>query len=192
METKFETKETTDVKNYGIFKVQEVTKTSPDGKDLNFVKIKSRDWVSAVVIDQNLKVWMVEQWRHGTDKSMLEFPAGLVEDGELPMDGVIRECCEELGIKKENIHSIEKIYTACPNPAFMDNKMHAFFIKIVDDNSSTEENQNLDDHEFINIHKCDVNQVIENIVIDEDASVMYKHLWAAVSPIIYQLYQQQR
>ena len=40
---------------------------------------------------------MTEQYRHGTGKIALEFPAGIIDKGETPEDAAIRELQEECG-----------------------------------------------------------------------------------------------
>ena len=68
----------------------------PDGKIIpDFYTLWQPDWV--LVLAQNADgFWLMErQYRHGTGKVSLEFPAGIVEAGEAPIDAAKRELQEE-------------------------------------------------------------------------------------------------
>lgn len=178
----FEKIKTVDEKKYKIFSVVSETKKNPDGKNGEYVKIKSPDWVSAIVKITN-RVYgyvLVKQYRHGADKVLSEFPCGMVEEGETPLQAIIRECQEEIGITENDIVAIRKLYEANPNPAFMNNKMTCYEIVLNEDFSveDAKNNRNLDENEFIAVELVQHERVSE-IMCEPDTSVMMKMAWAS-------------
>jgi len=124
-----------------------------------FTVIDARDWVIVVpVIDspdgkQFIMVW---QWRHGAQSLSLEFPGGVMEQGENPDEAAIRELYEETGYKPQKI---EKIGEFSPNPAIMSNKVHFFLAE----NLTGGGKQNLDEDEYVEIALLDTNEVIQGM-----------------------------
>lgn len=161
-----------------IFDVVNENKKAPNGKNGTYVKIKAPNWVSAIVTrtcaDYNERFVMTAQYRHGVDKVMEEFPCGMVEEGESPLDAILRECEEEIGLDKNKILQIRKLYESNPNPAFMDNKMTCYYIEV---EGSCRQQQKLDENEFIEVRYRSDSQV-ENIMSSSDTSIMMKHAWA--------------
>lgn len=50
----------------------------------------------------------------------ISFPGGRIEEGENPLDASVRETCEELGIKEENIEVITELdYASSKNGSFV-------------------------------------------------------------------------
>lgn len=79
------------------------------------------DWVNAIVITQENKVVLVEQYRYPANDFYLEIPAGKVEENESYEEGILREVREETGFtsKKKPILLGEFMV----NPATQDNKI---------------------------------------------------------------------
>lgn len=173
----FETKSEINRINFPIFDVVLKRKKAPNGKEGSYVSIESPDWVSAIVelrhYSYGERFVMVKQFRHGTDAAHVEFPCGMVEKGESPLDAILRECEEEIGLKKEDIIKIEKIYEASPNPAFMNNKMTCF--RIVADRVHKDEIKP-DENEFLEC-KFWTDSEVEAQMNRPDSSVMMKLAW---------------
>ena len=70
----------------------------PNGKIIDdFYTLWQPDWVLILARTTEGKWVMTEQYRHGTGKIALEFPAGIIDKGETPEDAAIRELQEECG-----------------------------------------------------------------------------------------------
>ena len=66
---------------------------------------------------------MVRQWRHATQRVLLEIPAGTLEPDEPPADTARRELAEEAGLAASTWVEGPRFYTA---PGFCDELMHLF------------------------------------------------------------------
>lgn len=97
----------------------------PNG--LHPIKIDAPDWVTIIVKHEG-KLLVEKQRRYGTDSVVEEFPCGTVEKGENPADAAVRELAEETGFMLRT--TPVKIGYVSPNPVFMMNKMHYFFIDL--------------------------------------------------------------
>lgn len=70
----------------------------PNGKVIDdFYTLWQPDWVLILARTAEGKWVMTEQYRHGTGKIALEFPAGIIDKGETPEQAAIRELQEECG-----------------------------------------------------------------------------------------------
>ena len=70
----------------------------PNGKVIDdFYTLWQPDWVLILARTTEGKWVMTEQYRHGTGKIALEFPAGIIDKGETPEEAAIRELQEECG-----------------------------------------------------------------------------------------------
>lgn len=182
-ELSFEVLEEVDNIKFPIFDVSLTKKTNPNKEEGNYVSIKSPDWVSAIVETEKAsfreRFVMVSQYRHGENKVLTEFPCGMVEEGEAPIDAILRECEEEIGLDKNKILEIKKLYEANPNPAFMNNKMTCYYIKVESVNSE----QKLDKSEFIKKVFYDIDKV-ESTMKHPETSIMMKHAWEKYKKLI--------
>lgn len=164
-------------KNYKIFTAWEIKRQAEiDGREGNFVVVDSPDWVNIVSVVKNEKgedcFIMVRQFRHGTGKISLEFPAGLVDPGEKPEEAAARELKEETGYQADKITLIG---VADPNCAFMNNKNYTFYaegIKKVCD-------QSLDKNEIIDVVLVPVEEADRGFGSGEmmNAICILSHYW---------------
>lgn len=72
------------------------------------------DWVNALCLTTEGKVVLIEIYRHGIERSILELPGGIVEVGEDPEQTVRRELLEETGYVFAEAHHLHRI---SPNPS---------------------------------------------------------------------------
>ncbi len=81
-------------------KVAKETCELPNGKVIDdFYTLWQPDWVLILARTPESKWVMTEQYRHGTGKIALEFPAGIIDKGETPEQAAIRELQEECGFR---------------------------------------------------------------------------------------------
>lgn len=129
----------------GVFTVFEQQSLGPGGKEGRFSVIDARDWAVVVPLvgrGEDAQFLMVRQYRHGSDRSSLEFPGGVIETGEAPEKAAARELAEETGWISDTIYHAGTVF---PNPAIQSNRFHVFLA--LDPYSSVE--RRLDEHEVV-------------------------------------------
>ena len=126
-----------------VFKVrQDFSERESDGKDGNFFVIEAPNWINIVALTKDEKVVLVKQFRQGTQEITLEFPSGMIDDGEEPLTAAKRELLEETGFSSENIILIGK---SNPNPAIQNNTMFHYLAVDCEKTSET----SFDEHESL-------------------------------------------
>jgi len=68
------------------------------------------DFTLAIGVREDGKIPLVKQYRHGAKRSFWEFPAGLMEQNETPLDCVRREFIEEIGHELINPVLLSKFF----------------------------------------------------------------------------------
>ena len=126
----------------------------PNGNLLDATIIEFSTWANVLALTKNNEVVLVKQYRHGVCDVFWEFPGGVVEDSEDPVEGVKRELLEETGYAASNIMQVGKLY---PNPAFQTNTIYCF---IALDAEKVSE-QKLDAGEDIEVHLVTLDELIE-------------------------------
>jgi ADP-ribose pyrophosphatase len=125
-----------------------------NGNLLDATILEFRSWANVVALTKNGEVILVKQYRHGACESLLEFPGGVVEDGEDPMDGAKRELLEETGYSASTLIQVGQIY---PNPALQTNTLYCFLA--LDAEKIGE--QNLDAGEDIEVYLVPLDELVE-------------------------------
>ena len=113
-----------------IFTAETVVRESYDGKTASFTVLNAPDWVNIIApvtgSDGVPLFLMVRQFRQGSGRLTVEFPAGTVEPGEDPLAAAAREFEEETGWRADRY----RLLGFCnPNPAFMSNNVYTFWRK---------------------------------------------------------------
>lgn len=143
-----------------IFEAYAVERQAPDGRVGTFFELNAPNWVTVIPIlrdEQNGDTFlMVRQYRHGSDRVTVEFPAGTVERGEPARDAGLRELLEETGYRPD---IFEEIGSVSPNPAFMNNVVTTF----VADGLKLVQEQELDEHEEIELVRVPVKDVVDRL-----------------------------
>lgn len=103
-----------------IFELVREWARAPDGAVQDFYVLDMPDWVQIVPLLPDGRFLMVEQFRHGTRRVTLEFPAGIVEPGETPVECAVRELEEETGYLAG---SAEVVGRVDPNAAIQTNEL---------------------------------------------------------------------
>ncbi len=92
-----------------------------------------------VPVTKENKIVMVKQYRYPFDKSLLELPAGKLEENEAPLECAKRELTEETGYRTEKFLKLGKIFTT---PGFCSEILHIYLAEELEDgNHSREEGE---------------------------------------------------
>lgn len=124
------------------------------GRTFEPVVLEFRSWANVLALTKNNEVVLVKQYRHGVQEDLLEFPGGIVDDGESPLEGIRRELMEETGYSAENLVEVGRIY---PNPALPHNTL---FCYVATDVEKVGE-QHFDDTEEIEVQLLPLDELIE-------------------------------
>ncbi|NIZ19285.1 NUDIX hydrolase [Entomospira culicis] len=144
---------------YRIFTVDAVERVHEDGASNTFFAIESQPWITVIPLikeDGVEKFVMVRQFRHGSATITTEFPAGIVDIGENPVEAAQRELNEEVAYRS---HKVTFLGANNPNPALFTNHMHIFLAEDL----TLLPNQELDPDERIEIVKIPVTTVLETM-----------------------------
>lgn len=133
----------------------EIESLSPEKEKSNYIVLDTPDWV-IVIPEIDDCFLMVEQWRHGANQLCKEFPGGVIDEGETPEQGALRELLEETGYKPKKL---TKLGSMSPNPAIMSNHVHFFLAQDL----VKEGKQELDADEYVSFFKETKENVINNM-----------------------------
>ena len=140
----------------------DVAKGKRSKTGLEPILVNAPDWVT-VIVESKGKFLVEKQWRYGSASMVEEFPCGMVEKGEDPLDAAVRELEEETGFKLLDKSKVIKIGQASPNPAFMTNTMHYFYVDL-SKAKYTKTMQKLDTHESIKFFFKDMDKFCQDIL----------------------------
>jgi ADP-ribose pyrophosphatase len=109
---------------YRVFSVGECTVTAKDGSPRAPVyTLEHPDWCNVVAITEADELVLVRQLRFGIRAPSLELPGGMLEPGEDPAAGALRELREETGYAAAGAEPLVSVH---PNPSLQGNRLHVF------------------------------------------------------------------
>jgi 8-oxo-dGTP pyrophosphatase MutT (NUDIX family) len=161
---------------FNIFSVCESLCRSPDGATKAFSVVEANDWAIVVPVIEaadGKRFVMVRQWRHGAQAMSLEFPGGVIENGEDGETGARRELLEETGMPAGKLILLG---TLSPNPAFMSNHLHVFLAEDLGAAGS----RHLDADEFVAVETVPVSSVLRDM-----GKPPYAHSLMAAALMLY-------
>jgi ADP-ribose pyrophosphatase len=94
-----------------------------DGRERQYEVVTHAGAAVILPVPQTGRLILVEQWRHSIGRRVWEVPAGLIEPGEDPHTGALRELREETGYTAGRLRSIGAAFTV---PGFCDELLHIF------------------------------------------------------------------
>lgn len=150
----------TEVFDAKVVRVCEKKSVSPEGVEKTFTSLKAPDWVIVIPIykqfDKDEVFIMVKQWRHGAEKCFMEFPGGVINEGEAPEEAAFRELLEETGRRAVLLQPLGEL---SPNPAIMENTCYVYLALV--GNSSFD--MDWDEDEFIKVAEISREELMQNM-----------------------------
>lgn len=96
----------------------------PNGVEIDdYYVMEYADWCGVLCFTQSGDILTVSQYRHGAAQESIEFPAGMVDAKETPLEAAKRELWEETGYIAEKWQPLLVCY---PEPVKQTNRGHIF------------------------------------------------------------------
>ena len=92
------------------FDVERIIFQLPDGKQRTYDLVDHANAVTLLPIDRQGNVYFVTQYRLGAEALVLELPAGVMDEGEMPVETARRELREEIGMDCRELISLGGMY----------------------------------------------------------------------------------
>lgn len=121
--------------------------------------IEHNGGVAIALENDDGKFFLVNQFRYGPQKNMLEFPAGKKEKGEDSLSTAKREIIEETGYSGKDYMYLGSIV---PTGAYLEEIIDMYYAKV-----DMFYGQNLDSDEFIIVEQYTLDDIINKIMKNE-------------------------
>lgn len=110
------------IANCRVFKVSE-RKVKSGETQISVYVVENPDWVNVIALTKENEVVLIEQFRYGVERIILELPGGLIDEGEKPEEAAKRELLEETGFSARKWFLLG---LSNPNPAIQNNRIYHF------------------------------------------------------------------
>lgn len=131
----------------------------PNGRTAQREVVEHGDGVGVLALDERNNVLTVTQYRYVFGKTMLEIPAGKLDEGENPVTGALRELKEETGAVPDSLLPLGPILPAC---GCYGETLYLFLAR-----GLHFEEQNLDDDEFLTVERIPFEEMVHRCVNGE-------------------------
>jgi len=128
-----------------VIRVQVDDVTLPNGKTSKREIVKHPGAVAVIPITKDNKIIFVKQYRKPLEKTLIEIPAGKLEQGESPNITALRELEEETGYTTNKLTYLTSFYTS---PGFADEIIYLYETDQLEPLTETKE---LDEDEFVEL-----------------------------------------
>lgn len=147
--------------------------TLPDGETSKRELIKHPGAVAVIAITNEKKILFVEQYRKPVERSLIEIPAGRLEEGEKPEVTAKRELEEETGYTTNHLTYVTSFYTS---PGFANELM---YIYLTDSIQKLTEPVQGDEDEFVELIELSLEEAVEYVKNNQiqDAKTNYAILY---------------
>jgi ADP-ribose pyrophosphatase len=95
----------------------------------NFHGLAIADYISVIAIAKDGSIPLVRQFRPAVERWTLEFPGGLLDEGEDPQHCALRELSEEVGLQAPHATSLGVFL---PDSGRLGNRLWGFFVSEAD------------------------------------------------------------
>ncbi len=131
---------------------------TPTGVQVDpFYVMETPNWVHIVAIDDQNRLLVTEQYRHGSKLMHREIPGGVIDSEDFsPLDAAKRELVEETGCTAERF---EQLPTVWANPARQNNRIYTYIAH----GTRVVSEQKMDEAEEIKFEFVDFDQILEEI-----------------------------
>lgn len=145
----------------------------PNGKESKREVVNHPGAVAIIPITDEGKIILVEQYRKALERSIIEIPAGKLEQGESPELTARRELEEETGY---GCHELTYVQSFATSPGFADEIIHLYVAKQL---YKIEEKAELDEDEFVSLMEVSLEEA-EQMVREQqifDAKTAFAVVW---------------
>lgn len=140
-----------------IFSIEADLLEFPDGRKVSYELVKHNPSVTILPLDTEGMVYLVNQYRLGAGRDLLELPAGVMEDGEDPRACALRETREEIGLASGKLTTLGQAYLI---PGYGDELMHFYLAEEL-----TPDPLSPDPDEFLRVEHLTVSELFK--LVDE-------------------------
>lgn len=142
-------------------KVDKDDVTLPHGREIkDFYKVTIKDCAATVALTPSNQIILKKEYRHCYSEELIEIPAGVLEDGEDPLNAAKRELQEETGYKSEKWTYLGK---TVESSAKLTNYMYIYLAEDCEKVGG----QKLDYGEDIEVIEVSLNEAVEMIMANE-------------------------
>jgi 8-oxo-dGTP pyrophosphatase MutT (NUDIX family) len=173
--------------------LQTIAYTDQDGKERNWdlvsrtTKPAASDADAVVIIpllqskgrsETGIETIVIEQFRPPVGQSTIEFPAGLIDEGETPEQAALRELREETGYVGEACKILPQVSRpVCMSPGLTDETVRIVIVTVDLDNPYNKNPQaQLDDGEHIRIKRVPLKEGLQSL-LDQGTSMPIEGLY---------------
>jgi ADP-ribose pyrophosphatase len=108
------------------FKVDQVTAQLPNGKVRAYDLVDHAPSVTIIPLTSDGKLLLIRQFRLGTGATLIELPAGVIDEKEAPQNGARRELREETGM---DAGVLQELGAAFLVPGYCNEYMHFYLAR---------------------------------------------------------------
>ena len=142
-----------------IFKVYHGKVELPNGQTAPRDRIEHHGGAGILPLDEEGNIYLVSQYRFGVDQTLLEIPAGKLEQGEDPMKTAVRELQEEVGFLP---HRVTPLGWMELSPAYLGEITYLYLGQDLTPSKAA-----LDDDEFLTVVKMPFTEAFKKVLQGE-------------------------